>query len=412
MITSHDRYFLEETVNRILDLEDGKLLSYACGYQQFIKEKEERLLQEFQNYQEQQKKIKKMKEAIKRLRIWANQANPPNEGLHKRARNMERALERIMLLDRPVLEHKKIKLDLQATDRSGQDVITITDLEKSFEHRLLFSNVNLLVRYGERVALLGDNGTGKSTLLQLILGQLTPNSGVVKLGSQVKIAYLSQKLYVAHTNKTVIEEFREHVNVTEGEARSLLAQFLFYGFSVFQKLSSLSGGEKMRLRLAIIMQTEMNVLILDEPTNHLDIESCEVLEDTLSTFQGTVLAVSHDRYFIDKLFHKIAWIHDQQLYEFPGNYSWAKEKMKESIMRNEKAQPIPIKHDHQNKYKSTLNHHHELGQSIETLENEIELLEQKLLKENDLEKMQHLHATKENLEYKWTELMKRLEGDY
>ncbi|HDR4463985.1 TPA: ABC-F type ribosomal protection protein [Bacillus cereus] len=330
MVISHDRYFLDEVVTKIFDLEDGEIHVYHTNYSQFVEEKEERLLQEFQAYQEQQKKIKKMKEAIKRLREWANQANPPNEGLHKRARNMERALERIEKLKRPILERKQMGLQFEGQERSGKDVVVMKEVSKGFAGRPLFEQANLHVRFQERAAIVGHNGTGKTTLLKLLLKEMEPDAGAIRMGSSVKIGYLSQHAY-ENMKSNVLEAFRENVAVTEGEARHILAKFLFYGPAIFKKVTQLSGGEKMRLRLAQLMYQDINFLILDEPTNHLDIESREVLEEALEQYNGTILAVSHDRYFLNKLFEKTYWIDGCQLFEFAGNYAWARQKWEEKL---------------------------------------------------------------------------------
>lgn len=330
IVISHDRYFLDEVVTKIFDLEDGEIHVYHTNYSQFVEEKEERLLQEFQAYQEQQKKIKKMKEAIKRLREWANQANPPNEGLHKRARNMERALERIEKLKRPILERKQMGLQFEGQERSGKDVVVMKEVSKGFAGRPLFEQTNLHVRFQERAAIVGRNGTGKTTLLKLLLEEINPDVGEIRIGSSVKIGYLSQHTY-GNVKSNVLEAFREYVAVTEGEARHILAKFLFYGPAVFKKVTQLSGGEKMRLRLAQLMYQDINFLILDEPTNHLDIESREVLEEALEQYNGTILAVSHDRYFLNKLFEKTYWIDECKLFEFAGNYAWARQKWEEKL---------------------------------------------------------------------------------
>lgn len=330
MVISHDRYFLDEVVTKIFDLEDGEIHVYHTNYSQFVEEKEERLLQEFQAYQEQQKKIKKMKEVIKRLREWENQANPPNEGLHKRARNMERALERIEKLKRPILERKQMGLQFEGQERSGKDVVVMKEVSKGFAGRPLFEQANLHVRFQERAAIVGRNGTGKTTLLKLLLKEINPDVGEIRIGSSVKIGYLSQHTY-GNVKSNVLEAFREYVAVTEGEARHILAKFLFYGPAVFKKVTQLSGGEKMRLRLAQLMYQDINFLILDEPTNHLDIESREVLEEALEQYNGTILAVSHDRYFLNKLFEKTYWIDECKLFEFAGNYAWARQKWEEKL---------------------------------------------------------------------------------
>ncbi|HDR7789756.1 ABC transporter ATP-binding protein [Bacillus cereus] len=330
VVISHDRYFLDEVVTKIFDLEDGEIHVYHTNYSRFVEEKEERLLQEFQAYQEQQKKIKKMKEAIKRLREWANQANPPNEGLHKRARSMERALERMEKLKKPILERKQMGLQFEGQERSGKDVVVMKEVSKGFAEHLLFNEANLHVRFQERAAIVGRNGTGKTTLLKLLLEEIEPDAGEIRIGSSVKIGYLSQHAY-GNMKSNVLEAFRECVAVTEGEARHILAKFLFYGPAVFKKVTQLSGGEKMRLRLAQLMYQDINFLILDEPTNHLDIESREVLEEALEQYNGTILAVSHDRYFLNKLFEKTYWIDECKLFEFAGNYAWARQKWEEKL---------------------------------------------------------------------------------
>lgn len=329
MLISHDRYFLDRVVTKIFDLEDGELSVYHGNYTRFTKEKEERLLAEFQSYQEQQKKIKKMKEAIKRLREWANQAVPPNAAMHRRAGSMEKALERMEKLKRPILERRKVDLSFDVGNRSGQDVILLEDVSKSFGDNPLFENVNLHVRYREKAAIVGENGSGKSTLIQIILEGDSPNSGTRKVGSNVKTGYLSQHGLEGYNGSTVLDAFRDAVAVTEGKARHILARFLFFGADVFQNVSDLSGGERMRLRLAQLMHQDVNLLILDEPTNHLDIESREVLEEALEDFDGTILAVSHDRYFLNKLFKKIYWLEHRKLTRYEGNYDRAKQKRDE-----------------------------------------------------------------------------------
>jgi len=413
LVISHDRFFLDEVVNKVVDLEDGEITTYHTNFTGFVKEKEERLLREFQAFEEQQKKIKKMKETIKKLREWANRANPPNAGLHRRARNMERALERMEKLQRPVLNRKKMNLEMDASDRSGKDVIVLKDVSKRFDDKQLFEHVNMHVTYQERAAIIGENGTGKSTLLKMILQQLEPDIGEVRLGSNVKIGYLSQNIFSTIKDETVIEAFREEVNVTEGEARQILARFMFYGYHVFQKVSQLSGGERMRLRLAQLMHQDINLLILDEPTNHLDIDSREVLEEALEDFQGSLLAVSHDRYFLNKLFGKIYWIEAKKLHCFEGDYTWAKEKMAEG---REKAVQVSVEKKQETRSvqkkvtKQKCEDNENLEEGLVLLEEKIFELDKRLLEVEDLEVMQQLYKEKENLEQRWEELCDRLEA--
>lgn len=326
LIVSHDRYFLDDVTTETYEIEQGELYTYSGNYSYFIKEKEERLLNEFQQYQDQQKKIKKMKETIKRLKEWANQANPPNAGLHRRAKSMEKALNRIEMLKKPTMNQKKMSLQLDATERTGKNVFKLEQVGKIYGDRILFEELDLHIRYQDRVAIVGSNGTGKSTLLKLLLEQIEPDAGEVQVGTNLSIGYLSQHTVEMNQKFTVIAEFRDKINVTEGQARHLLAKFLFYGEDVFKPVNRLSGGEKMRLRWAQMVHLEHNVLILDEPTNHLDIDSKEVLEEALSQFEGTIIAVSHDRYFLDHYFQTTYVLKEGMLTRFEGNYTFAKKK--------------------------------------------------------------------------------------
>ncbi|WP_141436279.1 ribosomal protection-like ABC-F family protein [Bacillus cereus] len=411
MVISHDRYFLDEVVTKIFDLEDGEIHVYHTNYSQFVEEKEERLLQEFQAYQEQQKKIKKMKEAIKRLREWANQANPPNEGLHKRARNMERALERIEKLKRPILERKQMGLQFEGQERSGKDVVVMKGVSKGFADRSLFEHANLHVRFQERAAIVGRNGTGKTTLIKLLLEEIEPDAGEIRIGSSVKIGYLSQHAY-GNMKSNVLEAFRECVAVTEGEARHILAKFLFYGPAVFKKVTQLSGGEKMRLRLAQLMYQDINFLILDEPTNHLDIESREVLEEALEQYNGTILAVSHDRYFLNKLFEKTYWIDEHKLFEFTGNYAWARQKWEEKVEKQvikqkcqgrKSIETAPVKKKEARSFEEIENELMYIEESIYTLECEMEHVV-------DVGRLEKLYEEKTKKELLRVELYNELES--
>ncbi|MED3067461.1 ABC-F type ribosomal protection protein [Bacillus thuringiensis] len=411
MVISHDRYFLDEVVTKIFDLEDGEIHVYHTNYSQFVEEKEERLLQEFQAYQEQQKKIKKMKEAIKRLREWANQANPPNEGLHKRARNMERALERIEKLKRPILERKQMGLQFEGQERSGKDVVVMKEVSKGFAGRPLFEQANLHVRFQERAAIVGRNGTGKTTLLKLLLKEMEPEAGAIRVGSSVKIGYLSQHTY-ENMKSNVLEAFRENVAVTEGEARHILAKFLFYGPAVFKKVTQLSGGEKMRLRLAQLMYQDINFLILDEPTNHLDIESREVLEEALEQYNGTILAVSHDRYFLNKLFEKTYWIDECKLFEFAGNYAWARQKWEEKLEKQvikqkrqgkKSVETVPVKEKEARNLEEIENELMHVEEDVYAIECEMEHVA-------DVERLEKLYEEKTKKELLRAELYNELEN--
>ena len=326
VIVSHDRYFLDDVATSIFEIDQGELHVYQGNYSGYTIEREERLIREFQHYQDQQKKIKKMKETIKRLKEWANRANPSNEGLHRRAKSMEKALARIDVLKKPALDRKKIDLAFKMNDRSGKDVVKLENVKKRFGKRELFSGLHMHVRFQDRVAIVGENGSGKTTLLSIISGTAPADSGEVQLGSSLSVAHLTQHVSEMNEEHSVLAEFRDQVTATEGEARMMLAKFLFYGHSVFKKVKDLSGGERMRLRLAQLVHQHHNVLILDEPTNHLDIESKEVLEEALARFQGTIIAVSHDRYFLDRMFNVTYWLSGGRLTRYEGNYTFAREK--------------------------------------------------------------------------------------
>ncbi|CAI8959931.1 ATP-binding cassette, subfamily F, member 3 [Brevibacillus sp. IT-7CA2] len=331
LIISHDRYFLDAVVTSVYHVDGGEAEFYIGNYSAFATEREERLLRQFAAYQEQQKQIKKMKETIKRLKEWGNRSNPPNEAFHRRAKSMEKALARIERIERPKMEADRMGLQFMKTDRSGQDVLKATGVQKTFGGKQLFADASFLLRFGERKALLGPNGCGKSTLIRMLLGEVEPDAGTLKIGSSVKVGYLSQQALEGDQNQRLIDVFREVARVTEPEARHLLARFMFYGEQVFKRIGQLSGGERMRLRLAQMMHQEINLLILDEPTNHLDIEARETLEEALADFRGSLFIISHDRYFLQKMADGVFWVENKRLIHDVGSYEEAREKQKQRI---------------------------------------------------------------------------------
>lgn len=325
VIISHDRYFLDNTVNQIIEIDQGKLHVYHGNYSYFVEEKEKRILQEFEAYQNQQKKIRKMEASIKQLKLWASQAKPPNAAMYRRAKSMEKALNRIRRLDRPVMDTDKMNMDLKESKRVSNDVFEMKEVTKIYES-ILFEEISMLIQRKENISIIGENGTGKTTLLKILLGTVEPEEGTVKPATNLKIGYLSQNPFENSKDERVMEKFREGLHLTEGEARHKLAQFMFYGADVFKKISSLSGGEKIRLRWAQIVNQDFNVLILDEPTNHLDIDAKETVEDALLDYEGTIIAVSHDRYFLNKIFNLTYLLEDRKLTRYEGNYDYYKEK--------------------------------------------------------------------------------------
>lgn len=325
---SHDRYFLDAVVKKVIEIEDGEAFTFHTNYSGYQVEKEARLLQQFADYQEQQKKIKQMQESIKRLIEWGK-LNPQNVSFPRRAASMQKALDRMVKVKRPVMERKSMDLQLQQDDRTGNQAVILEQISKSYGERRLFSAASDILRYGETAALIGGNGAGKSTLLRIILGQETPDSGSCTLASRAVVGYLAQEAVPEENGQSVLRYFREEAGLEEGEARGQLARFLFYGSDVFKNITNLSGGEWTRLRFAVLMHRRPNLLILDEPTNHLDIDSREALEEALEEFPGTVLAVSHDRYFINRCFGKLWCIEGGRFSAFPGNYEYYKEKQAE-----------------------------------------------------------------------------------
>nr|WP_281059144.1 ATP-binding cassette domain-containing protein [Staphylococcus sp. GDX8P54P] len=308
-----------------MEIDQKALHTYNGNYSYFVEEREKRLLAEFETYKTQQKKIKKMKESIKQLRTWASQAKPPNAAMYRRAKSMEKALNRIKRLERPTLNSKKMNMELEEGKRVSNRVVEMENVAKGYDYPL-FENVNMLIRRGEHVAIIGDNGTGKSTLLKMILGITSVDEGSIKTANNLKIGYLSQHEFESDNNDTLLNTIREKVNVSEGQARHILANFMFYGKDVFKKINDLSGGEKIRLRWAQIVNTDYNLLVLDEPTNHLDIDAKETIEDALLDYEGSIIAVSHDRYFLNKLFNTTYLLKDKTLEKFEGNYNYIKEK--------------------------------------------------------------------------------------
>lgn len=327
IVISHDRYFLDRVVTKIVEIEDGETSLYDGNYSYYVKEKQRRVFEQFEAFKDQQKKIKAMEKAIKQLREWATQGD--NEKFFKRAESMQKRLDKVEKVDKPLLNPPKIQLDFTDTDRSGKDVVRIKGLCKCFDSKEILEDLDLEIRYGERTALIGDNGSGKSTIIKILLGEIYGEHGEVKLGSNTKIAYLPQNIVFNNEELTVLEAFREDIYILEGPARGILAKFLFYGESVFKKVKNLSGGEKSRLKLCILIQKDINLLILDEPTNHLDIDSRENLEEALIEFTGTIIFISHDRFFINKLAERICEIEDKKIIDYQGNYEYYKEKKSE-----------------------------------------------------------------------------------
>lgn len=318
LIVSHDRYFLDKVINKTVLLENGKENIYYGNYSYFLKEDERRTLAEFENYKNQQKQIEKMKESILTLRKFGDLAG--NEMFFKRAKNIEKRLEKMEILEKVDLNKKSIDLKFNVKSRSGNDVLKIENLEKEFAQRVIFKNANLTLNYGEKVALIGENGSGKSTLIKMILGEDNDFIGKLKLGSSIKIGYIPQNIVFQNDNQTVLEYYLEGNNLSETEARSKLAKYGFRQENAFKRIGKLSGGEKVRIILMKLIQKDINFLILDEPTNHIDIDTREILEEALKEYKGTVLFVSHDRFFINAIADRVLNIENHKIKSYYGNY--------------------------------------------------------------------------------------------
>ncbi|MBB3110739.1 ATPase subunit of ABC transporter with duplicated ATPase domains [Paenibacillus phyllosphaerae] len=318
LIVSHDRTFLDRVVTKIIDLEDGETSVYHANYTGYVKEKEERLLRQFAEFQEQQKQMKKMKETIRQLEEWGRVGG--NEKFFRRAQSMQKALDRMEKLKRPVMDRRHAEFGIQQADRSGKRVLHFEAVNKAYGEKQVLRQADGLLEYGERIMLLGPNGAGKSTLVKLMLGQEQPDSGKLELGARVDVGYLAQEEHRADERQTVLGYYREQAGMEEGEARSRLARYLFYGADVFKQVGQLSGGEWTRLRLALLVLKKPNLLILDEPTNHMDIASREALEEALEEYPGTLLAITHDRYFINRLAEKIWELEQGRITVYHGDY--------------------------------------------------------------------------------------------
>ncbi|CUX55454.1 putative ABC transporter ATP-binding protein YjjK [Clostridium sp. C105KSO15] len=342
LIISHDRYFLDNVAMKIVELEFSRANIYMGNYSYYVLEKERRFLIDYRNYINQQKKIEQMEKQIERYRIWGNMRD--SETMFKRAKELEKRLEKIEVLDKPVLEGRRVRLNQDSTNRSGKMVLETKHLSKSFGVAVLLKDIDMKVYYQDSACIIGKNGCGKSTLLKLILGELKPDYGTVKIGAQVKIGYLPQQVVFEDEDQTILEYFSGFHNITYEAARNQLARVLFFKDDVHKKIRFLSGGEKSRLRLCSLTFEKVNFMILDEPTNHLDIDSREVLEETLTAFEGTLLFVSHDRYFINKVAGKIMSFENNHLITYPGDYTYYQEELQKAgkfeDQTNEKARGL------------------------------------------------------------------------
>ena len=323
-IVSHDRYFLDKVVTKVVEIDHGNVRMFTGNYSDYSQKKAMIREAQYKAWLNQQQEIKHQEEVIAKLKSFNREKSI------KRAESREKMLDKIEVLDKPVEDNSEMRLTLSPRIISGNDVLTVTGLSKSFPNQQLFCNIDFSIKRGERVAIIGANGTGKTTLLKILNGLLPADEGEFELGSKVQIGYYDQEHHVLDMEKTVFEEMSDtYPYLTNTEIRNVLAAFLFTGDDVFQQIKTLSGGERGRVSLAKLMLSEANFLILDEPTNHLDIVSKEILENALNSYTGTLLYVSHDRYFINQTATRILDLTNQSMVNYIGNYDYYLEKKEE-----------------------------------------------------------------------------------
>lgn len=373
IIISHDRYFLNNITNKIWDLEQGKIKSYLGNYEQYIRKKEQRINALLKEYEKQEFKIASLEQYIRKNQAGVNA---------KQARGRKKILDKMRTINKPVLRKKQIGLMFTTKGGTGNIVCELIDVSIDYNDRIIFKNLNLLIRNRERIGLVGPNGVGKTTLCKIISGDLSPDSGQSLLGHRVKIGYYSQTLEQLPTHKSIIDFIREEKPLSEEEARNYLGRFLFSNDDVFKTIDCLSGGEQSRVALAHLMLGEANFLILDEPTNHLDIQAQETLKTALNHFDGTLIIVSHNRYFLDQIAEKIIELKDGKLTTYLGNYTYYRQK------KNEYEQLLKEKQAQEKKKilktKTIPKEKKESMPSFNEVEDEIIILEQKLAQLTEL----------------------------
>lgn len=320
LIVSHDRLFLDHTIDKIVELEDGRLQEYKGNYSAYKRQKEEQLEKLRKDFAEQQKEIQKIKLAIRRFRQWGHEGD--NEKFFKKAKQLEKRLEKIRKVPKPREEgRKKLGKKFKETHRSGKEVLQFKEVSKAYADRIVFDKVEFSLFWQDHSAVIGENGAGKSTLLKLALEVEPLDGGQIKQGTNIQVGYLPQVIEYGNPKQTVLQSFSQACSLAEQESRRILAKYSFFSDDVMKQVHFLSGGEKIRLELAKLMQNEVNFLLLDEPTNHLDIETREEIEEILEEFKGTMLVVSHDRFFLQKMFDTFLIVEHQKIKKKTGPYS-------------------------------------------------------------------------------------------
>ena len=418
IIVSHDRYFLDKIVSKVIDIENGNVQMYLGNYTDFSNKKQMLLDAKMKEYLNQQQEIKHQEAVITKLKQFNREKSI------KRAESRQKQLEKIERVEAPQTYSENMRLSLDISKESGKDVLTVHNLSKSFDQKKLFWDINFEIKRGERVAIIGDNGTGKTTLLKIINGLLNPDTGEVIYGSNVSVAYYDQEHQVLHMDKTLFDELSDtYPEMTNTQIRNILAAFLFTGEDVYKKIADLSGGERGRVSLVKLMLSKANFLLLDEPTNHLDIVSKDVLENALNNFPGTVCYVSHDRYFINKTATRILDLTENRLLNYIGNYDYYIEKREAveeaaNLTSTEQAEkPIDVS-ESKNEWidnKTALAQKKKIKNALNKCEKEISEIEDKLQSideefsnpENasNVGKLMELQKQKESLEKRLDKLM-------
>lgn len=424
MIISHDRYFLDQSVNRIFEMSNKHLTAFNGNYTEYQKQAKIQKEIELKRYENQQHEIKKQEESIERLKSYGREKHI------KRARSKEKMLNKVEKLEKPQEYRKKAKFKFHSAPQSGNDVLRVENLEKSFDERILFKGVNFDIYRGEKVALIGPNGIGKSTLFKILMSEETQNDGNFKIGQNVIPAYFHQEQKTLNLKNTIIDEiWNSNPSLTQTEIRSLLGAFLFSDEDVFKEINLLSGGERARIAILKLILSKSNLLLLDEPTNHLDIDSKEVLEEALLEYDGTIFTISHDRYFLNTVIDKILLLSPEGVTEYLGNYDYYMEKKTQQKEMETLADDLDIEQktktqikeekkrekEQKQKENQVRNRVRKIEDEIELLEKEIEGLEYMLCqeeiysspeksKEVNQEKAEHEKKLK-HLYTKWEEIM-------
>ncbi|MEL7647431.1 MAG: ABC-F family ATP-binding cassette domain-containing protein [Sedimentibacter sp.] len=376
IIISHDRYFLDNTVGRIFLMESKFLKAYNGNYTEFMKKRKNELEQEMKQYEEYEKEIERQEEMIRRLHAYGSKRNI------RQAFSRQKALDRIKKMDRPTQENKKVKLRFSPKIKSGRDVLKVENLGMSFEENEIFKNISLEVYRGEKVGIIGPNGIGKTTLLKSVAGKIGQYTGTVTMGHYVHTGYYDQEQTNLDSENTVIDEiWDENPTLNYYDIRTMLAQFLFNGDDMYKIVGDLSGGEKGRLSLLKLMTSKANFLLMDEPTNHLDIDSKEVLEDALINYEGTVLVVSHDRYFLNKVANKIFDMSKEGIFQYLGNYDYYVQKKAELEEEDQEETVTKTKtqiNAEKKKEREAIRDRQQREKNIKKLEAQIEMHENKI----------------------------------